>query len=260
MKVNEKGELNLEGINDKTKIVSVTHVSNVLGTINNVKEIGKKAHEKNAIFIVDAAQSVPHMKVDVKDLNVDFLCFSGHKMLGPTGIGVLYGKKELLEKLNPVFYGGDMISKVEFEDSEWNELPWKFEAGTPNISGGIGLGKAIDYLETIGMDKIKEHVNYLTNYALSQLKEVENVKVYGPEKNRAGVVSFSIKDIHAHDVAAILDREGIAIRAGHMCAMPLVTKVLGEVSVCRASLYFYNTTEEIDKLIDGIEKVKGVFK
>src|SRR3989344_5153299 len=219
-------------ITKNTKIVSVTHISNVLGTIN-----------------------------DVKELNCDFLVFSGHKMLGPTGIGVLYGKEELLNKMSPFLYGGDMILEVKFKDSKWNDLPWKFEAGTGPIAQGIGLGKAVEYLESIGMDKMKEYEEFLTEYALEKLKNIEDVEVYGVDnaKERSGVVSFNIKGIHAHDVSAVLDREGIAVRGGHLCAMPLVTQVLGQQSVVRASFYFYNTRQDIDNLVRGIKKVKEVF-
>jgi cysteine desulfurase / selenocysteine lyase len=265
IKVNKDFELDLEQakkiITEKTKIVSVTHVSNVLGTVNDVKSIGEMAKKVGAVFIIDSAQGVPHLKVDVKDLGCDFLCFSGHKMLGPTGIGVLYGKRERLEKLNPFLFGGEMIKKVSFEESEWNDLPWKFEAGTPNIAGGIGLGKAVDYLQGVGMDKIKEYEEYLTAYALKRLKEI-GVEVFCARdaKKRSGVVTFKVDKMHAHDVVALLDREGVAIRGGHMCAMPLVNKVLGEQSLCRASLYFYNTPEEVDKLVEGIRKAKEVFQ
>ncbi|MEK6856613.1 MAG: aminotransferase class V-fold PLP-dependent enzyme, partial [Nanoarchaeota archaeon] len=191
----------------------------------------------------------------------DFLCFSGHKMLGPTGIGVLYGKKEMLEKLNPFLFGGEMIKEVNFEDSRWNDLPWRFEAGTPNIAGGIGLGAAVDYLKKIGMKNIKEYEEKLTNYAFKRLNDA-GVKIFcakDPSK-RSGVLTFKIDGMHAHDVAALLDRHGIAIRAGHMCAMPLVTKILKEPALCRASLYFYNTPKEIDALIHGIKKSKEVFQ
>lgn len=248
-------------ITDKTKIVAVTHMSNVLGTINDVKEIGRIAHSKGALMVVDAAQSVPHMKVDVKELDCDFLAFSGHKMLGPTGIGILYGKDNLLDKMSPFMYGGDMILEVGFKDSKWNDLPWKFEAGTGPIAQGIGLGKAVEYLESIGMDKIKEYEEFLTKYALEKLKEIEDVEVYGVEdvKERGGVVSFNIRGIHAHDVSAVLDREGIAVRGGHLCAMPLVTEVLKQQSVVRASFYFYNNRQDIDNLVRGIKKVKEVF-
>ena len=263
VKVNEQGKLDLEHakkiITDKTKIVSITHISNVLGTINNVKEIGKIVHNKKAIFVVDGAQAIPHLNIDVKEIDCDFFAFSGHKMLGPTGIGVLYGKEELLEKLDPFLYGGDMISEVYFDHSKWNELPWKFEAGTPNIAGAIGLGRAIDYLNEIGMDKIKDYEEYLTEYAIKKLSEVAKLTIYG-SNDRIGVISFNIDGIHPHDVSTILDNYDIAIRGGHLCAMPLVTSVLGLDSVCRISLYFYNTPEEIDKLVEGIGKVKNIFK
>ncbi len=264
--VNEEGKLDLGNakklITSNTKIVSVTHMSNVLGTINNIKEIEKIAHSKNALLVVDGAQSVPHFKIDVKDLDCDFMAFSAHKMCGPTGIGVLYGKKQLLEKLDPFLYGGDMISEVRFDDSSWNELPWKFEAGTPNIAEAIGLGRAIDFLNKIGMENIKEYEEYLTEYALNKLSKINNFVIYGPKEaeNRGSVISFNIKGVHPHDVSTILDRYDIATRGGHMCAMPLVTKVLGAGSVCRSSFYFYNTTEDVDKLVNGIEKVKEVFR
>jgi cysteine desulfurase / selenocysteine lyase len=261
----KEGELDIEGLKEmmgeRTKIVSVTHMSNVLGTINDIKELGKVVHSAGALLVVDGAQGVPHFKIDVKELDCDFMAFSGHKMLGPTGIGVLYGKKSLLEKMDPFLYGGDMISAVYFDKSEWNELPWKFEAGTPPIAAGIGLGVAIDYLNKIGMGNIKSYEDYLTKYAIDKLNRIEGVKVFGPiNGNRGGVISFSIEGVHSHDISTILDREGIAVRGGHLCAMPLVREVLGEDSVARVSLYFYNTTNEIDKLIQGIEKVKEIFK
>jgi len=249
-----------ENITNKTKIVSLTHVSNVLGTINNIEEIGKIAHENNALMIVDAAQSVPHMPVDVKKLDCDFLAFSGHKMLGPTGIGVLYGKKDLLEKMDPFLYGGEMIKEVTFEHTKFNDLPWKFEAGTTNIAQGIGLGAAIDYLNKIGMENIDQHEKELVKYAYEKLSEIEEIEIYGPDaEKRSGLVAFNVKNIHAHDTAQILDGEGIAVRAGHHCAMPLAS-TLGIVASTRASFYLYNTKEEIDKLIDGVKKVIKVFK
>src|SRR3989344_5969549 len=263
--VNDDYELDLEHarelINKKTKIVSVMHVSNVLGTINDVKEIGGLAKNVGAVFIVDSAQGAPHFSVDVKEIDCDFLCFSGHKMLGPTGIGVLYGKKKMLEKLNPFLFGGEMIREVSFEDSKWNDLPWKFEAGTPNIAGGIGLGAAVDYLRKIGMERIRNYEEHLTAYAFKKLKEA-GVLVYCAKdaRKRGGVMTFKIDGMHAHDVAALLDKEGVAIRAGHMCAMPLVNKILKENALCRASLYFYNTTGDIDTLIIGIKKAKEVFQ
>jgi len=264
IKVNHEGKLDLnhakELITDKTKIVSVAYMSNVLGTINDVKTLATIAHDKNALLILDAAQAVPHLKVDVKDIDCDFLAFSGHKMLGPTGIGVLYGKKSLLENMDPFLYGGDMISEVHFDHSNWNELPWKFEAGTPNISEAVGLSRTIDYLKDLGMDKIQEYEEFLTEYTLKKLSEIDSLIIYGPKDSRGPVISFNIKGIHPHDVSTILDRYGIAIRAGHMCAMPLVTNILGTDSVCRASLHIYNTTEEIDNLVEAIKKAKEIFK
>ncbi len=264
IKINKEGLLDEKSINEsitkKTKIVSLAHVSNVLGTVNNVKEIGKIAHENNSLLIVDAAQSVPHMPVDVKKLDCDFLAFSGHKMLAPTGIGALYGKKELLEEMEPMLYGGGMIKEVTFENTKFNELPWKFEAGTPNIAQAIGLGYAIDYLNKIGMKNIENYEKELVKYAYKRLSEMKKIEIYGPSAvKRLGLVSFNIKNVHAHDTAQILDGEGIAIRAGHHCAMPLHS-LLGIAASARASFYLYNTKEEIDKLIDGIKKVIKVFK
>ncbi len=264
IKVNQDGTLDIEHakslITDRTKIVSVTHVSNVLGTVNNVKELAKLAHDKGALLIVDGAQSVPHMPISVTELDCDFYAFSGHKMLGPTGIGVLYGKKHLLEKLPPFMYGGDMIKEVTFYRSVWNDVPWKFEAGTPNIAGGIGLGAAVDYLSKVGMDNIEQKVKELTEYAFSKLKEIPGVELYGTGiPNASGVVPFNIKGVHPHDVLTILDTNGIAIRGGQLCAAPLVSEVLGLNALCRASLHFYNTKEEIDRLAEGIKKVKEVF-
>jgi len=249
-----------EIINQKTKIVSITHVSNVLGTINDIQEIAKITHENDAIFITDAAQSVPYMPIDVKRLDCDFLAFSGHKMFGPTGIGCLYGKKELLEQMDPFLYGGEMIKEVTFEHTKFNDLPWKFEAGTTNIAQGIGLGTAIDYLNKIGMENIKQHEKELIKYAMDKLSGINEVEIYGPSADkRSGLVAFNVKGIHAHDTSQILDSEGIAIRAGHHCAMPLAF-VLGIVASARASFYLYNTKDEIDKLVEGIHKVIKVFK
>ncbi len=260
--INEEGQLDAKSISEsitkKTKIVSATHASNVMGTINPIKEIAKIAHENNALMIVDGAQSVPHMKVNVKDLNCDFLAFSGHKMLGPTGIGVLYGKKELLEKMPPFLYGGDMIREVKFDDATFNDLPWKFEAGTPNIAAGIGLGAAVDYLNKVGMDAIRRHDKELTEYAMEILNEIDGISIYGPKDERGAVVSFNINSVHSHDVSEILDSEGIAIRAGHHCCMPLM-KLLNVQGTARASFYLYNTKEEINKLAEGIKKVKKIF-
>ncbi len=262
--ITQKGELNMqktrELITNKTKIVSVTHMSNVLGVINNVKELAKLAHAKQALFILDAAQSVPHFAIDVKELDCDFLAFSGHKMFGPTGIGVLYGKEILLNSLEPFMFGGGMISEVTFESSTWNELPWKFEAGTPNIAGAIGLGGAIDYLNEIGMKNIEEYEENLTSYALEKLNEIKGIKIYNNKlQERGSVISFNLSGIHPHDISTLLDRKGIAIRGGHMCAMPLIKEKLNESSVCRVSLSFYNTLEEIDKLVNELKKIKEMF-
>ena len=261
IKITEEGLLEPDSLNQnitkKTKIVSITHVSNVLGTINPIKDIAKIAHENNALMISDGAQSVPHMPVDVKNLDVDFYAFSGHKMLGPTGIGVLYGKRELLEEMQPFLYGGEMIREVRFDDTKFNDLPWKFEAGTMNIAEGIGLSAAIDYLNDIGMDQIQRRDRELADYAIKSLKEIKDLTIYGPEE-RGAVVSFNIKGVHAHDVSQILDSEGIAIRAGHHCCMPLMS-VLGVPATARASFYLYNIEEEIDKLVTALHKVKKIF-
>ncbi|MCM3597670.1 cysteine desulfurase [Metabacillus idriensis] len=246
-----------ETITDSAKIVSVMQVSNVLGTINPIKEIAELAHSKGAIMVVDGAQSAPHMKIDVQDLNCDFFAFSAHKMCGPTGVGVLYGKKALLENMEPVEFGGEMIDFVGLYESTWKELPWKFEAGTPIIAGAIGLGAAIDFLCEIGLDNIEAYEHKLADYALERLSEVEGITIYGPKK-RAGLVTFNIEDVHPHDVATVLDAEGIAVRAGHHCAQPLM-KWLNVSSTARASFYLYNTEEEVDKLVAGIIKTKEYF-
>ncbi|CAM4405655.1 cysteine desulfurase [Bacillus manliponensis] len=244
-------------ITPNTKIVSIMYVSNVLGTINPVKEIGAIAHENGAIMVVDGAQSTPHMKVDVQDLNCDFYTLSAHKMCGPTGIGVLYGKKELLNNMEPIEFGGEMIDFVDLQESTWKELPWKFEAGTPIIGNAIGLGAAIDFLEEIGLDNIEKHEHELAQYALERLSEVDGVTIYGP-KHRAGLVTFNIEDVHPHDVATVLDVEGIAVRAGHHCAQPLM-KWLKASSTARASFYLYNTKEEIDTFVEALLKTKEYF-
>ncbi|MDP6642344.1 MAG: cysteine desulfurase [Candidatus Nanoarchaeia archaeon] len=263
IKIKNDGTLDLENnpINKKTKIVSITHISNFLGTINPVKEIGKIAHENNALFIVDAAQSVPHLPIDVKDIDCDFLVFSAHKMLGPTGIGILYGKKDLLNEMQPFNYGGDMILEVKFEDAKFNELPWKFEAGTPNIAGAIGFGATIDYLNKVEMNNIREHGKELTKYAIKKLSEVKNLEVYGPldPEKRGSLISFNLINIHPHDIVSLLDDHGIAVRGGHHCAMPTM-KLMGLTGSVRASFYLYNTKEEIDYFVETLEKVKGVFK
>ncbi|MFP7173280.1 cysteine desulfurase [Priestia filamentosa] len=257
----DDGSLDLEEVRNtvtsNTKIVAVMHVSNVLGTINPVKEIARIAHENEAVMVVDGAQSAPHMKVDVQDLDCDFYAFSGHKMGGPTGIGVLYGKKALLEKMEPVEFGGEMIDFVNLYDSTWKELPWKFEGGTPIIAGAIGLGAAIDFLEDVGLDNIAAHEHKLAQYALEKLSTVEGITIYGP-KERAGVVTFNLDEVHPHDVATVLDAEGIAVRAGHHCAQPLM-KYLNVSATARASFYLYNTEEEIDRFVSSLIKTKEYF-
>ena len=255
--INSDGTLNLSNINNiitkNTKLVSMTHVSNGIGTINNIKEIIKIAKSVGAITIIDAAQSAPHMPLDVTDLDCDFLTFSGHKMLAPTGIGVLYGKKEILEAMPPYQKGGDMILEVTFDKSTWNEIPFKFEAGTPNIAGAIGLSAAAKYLMEIGMQNIREHEIEITKYAYSNLMNINGIEILGPENIdiRAGLISFNIPDIHPHDLGTFLDSKGIAIRTGHHCAMPLIKK-LGSHSSARASFYIYNTNQEIDKFTTEI--------
>lgn len=247
-----------ETITERTKIVAITHVSNVLGTINPIKEMTKLAHAVGAIIVVDGAQAAPHAKIDVQDLDCDFYTFSGHKMLGPTGIGVLYGKKKLLEEMEPVTFGGEMIDFVELYDSTWKELPWKFEAGTPIIAGAVGLGAAIDFLNEVSMEAIEAHEKELTTYALERLEEIDSLEIYGP-KERAALVTFNLGKIHSHDVSTVLDTKGIAIRAGHHCAQPLM-KWLDVVATARASFYLYNTKEEIDRLVEGLLTAKEYFK
>ncbi|EGQ3073066.1 cysteine desulfurase [Staphylococcus pseudintermedius] len=259
----EDGTITLEAVretvSERTKIVAIAHVSNVLGTINDIKAIAEIAHEHGAIISVDGAQSVPHMKVDVQDLNVDFYSFSGHKMLGPTGIGVLYGKREHLNQMEPTEFGGDMIDFVDLYDSTWTDLPTKFEAGTPLIAQAIGLQAAIEYIESIGFDAIHEHEQALTTYAYEQMSQIEGIDIYGPSKDkRAGIITFNLKDVHPHDVATALDTEGVAVRAGHHCAQPLM-KWLNVSSTARASLYIYNTKEDIDQLVEGLKQTKEFF-
>ncbi|PMC40585.1 cysteine desulfurase [Bacillus sp. UMB0899] len=257
----EDGTIDLKDVEEtvtaNTKIVSVMLVSNVLGTINPIKEITEIAHKNGAVMVVDGAQSTPHMKIDVRDLDCDFYAFSGHKMCGPTGIGVLYGKRALLENMEPVEFGGEMIDFVGLQESTWKELPWKFEAGTPIIAGAIGLSAAIDFLEDIGLEAIEAHEHKLAQYALEQLSQIDGMTIYGP-KHRAGLVTFNIDDVHPHDVATVLDAEGIAVRAGHHCAQPLM-KWLKVSATARASFYLYNTEEEVDKLVAGIKKTKEYF-
>ncbi len=259
----ESGELTIEAvqetITDRTKIVAIAHVSNVLGTINDIKTIAQIAHEHGAIIAVDGAQSVPHMKVDVQDLDVDFYSFSGHKMLGPTGIGVLYGRRALLKDMEPIEFGGDMIDFVGLHESTWTDLPTKFEAGTPLIAQAIGLKAAIEYLERIGFDTIHEHEAEITAYAYDRMSEIDGIEIYGPDKDkRAGIITFNLKDVHPHDVATALDTEGVAVRAGHHCAQPLM-KWLNVSSTARASFYIYNTKEDVDQLIEGLKQTKEFF-
>ena len=244
-------------VTSNTKIVAIGHVSNVLGTIHPIKEIAKIAHEHGAIVVVDGAQGIPHLKVDVQELDCDFYAFSGHKMCAPTGIGVLNGKKELLEKMEPIEYGGEMIDFVDLYESTWKELPWKFEGGTPIIAGAIGLGAAIDFLSEIGLERITEHEEKLVDYALAKLRSINDLTIYGPEK-RAALVTFNLGDVHPHDVATVLDAEGIAVRAGHHCAQPLM-KWLNVSATARASFYLYNTTEDVDRLVEGLLKAKEYF-
>ena len=248
-------------ITDKTKIVGITHVSNVLGTINNVKKIIKYAHKKGAVVIVDASQSIPHMKIDVQDLDADFLVFSGHKMLAPLGIGVLYGKREILNKMTPFLMGGDMIEYVYEQDTTFAPLPNKFEAGTQNVEGVIGLGAAIDYIENLGYDKIQEIEHEVISYARQELSKLDYLTLYTTpnEENHSSVISFNIKGVHPHDVASILDSEGVCVRSGNHCAQPLM-RFLGIDSTCRASFYIYNTKEDVDKLVKALDKAYNMFK
>lgn len=262
--VTDEGFLDLDRLDnlltERTKLVSLTHMSNVLGTINPVAEIARRAHTVGALILVDGAQSVPHLPVDVQALDCDFLAFSGHKMCGPTGIGVLYGKRELLEAMPPFLGGGDMIKEVFLESATWNDLPWKFEAGTPAIAQAIGLGCAVDYLTRVGVEAIHCHEQELVAYALEALSQVKGLTLYGPPAEmRGGVVTFNISGVHPHDIATILDSEGIAIRAGHHCAQPLMRRY-NVPATARASFYLYNIREEIDVLVHGLEKAKAIFR
>ena len=258
------GQLDMEDlankITEKTKFVSLAQVSNVLGCINPVKEIAKLAHQVGAYMVVDGAQSAPHMAIDVQDLDCDFFILSGHKMLGPTGIGVLYGKEEILNQMNPIEFGGEMIDFVYEQEATWKELPWKFEAGTPNIAGAIALGTAVDYLSALGMENVHAYEQELVDYVLPKLQAIEGLTVYGPEDSgkHAGVIAFNINGLHPHDVATALDYEGVAVRAGHHCAQPLIN-YLGISSAARASFYIYNTKEDCDKLVEAILATKEFF-
>lgn len=248
-------------ITDRTKIVSIAHVSNVLGVINPVKELAELAHSHGAVLVVDGAQAVPHMSVDVQAIDADFYAFSGHKMCAPTGIGVLYGKRELLEKMEPIEFGGEMIDFVNLYDSTWKELPWKFEAGTPNIGGAIALGAAIDFLNEIGLDNIHQHEAELVEYVLPKLLAIDGLTVYGPQDpaHHTGVIAFNLDGLHPHDTATALDMEGVAVRAGHHCAQPLL-KYLDVAATARASFYLYNTKADADRLIEAILATKEFFQ
>ena len=265
MYINENFEISNEEIEakitDKTKIVGITHVSNVLGTINNVKKIIKYAHKKGAIVIVDASQSIPHMKIDVQDLDCDFLVFSGHKMLAPLGIGVLYGKKSILNNMSPFLMGGDMIEYVYEQETTFAPLPNKFEAGTQNVEGVVGLGAAIDYIENLGYDNIQKIEKSLIKYARSELSKLDFLDLYMTpnEENHSSVISFNIKGVHPHDVASILDSEGVCVRSGNHCAQPLL-RYLGFDSTCRASFYFYNTEDDVNRLVKALNKAYEMFK
>lgn len=259
----ENGIFNLDefisNITEDTKLISITGMSNVTGQVIPIREIINYAHEKDILVHVDGAQFVPHFGIDVKEIDVDFLSFSGHKMLGPMGIGVFYGKKKLLKKLPPFHYGGEMINWVSIENTDFAELPEKFQAGTPNVGGAVGLKAAIDYINEIGMENIKEHSKILTDYAMKRIKALDFITLYNPEDS-SSIITFNVDNVHPHDVAQILsDKFGIAVRSGHLCAQPLLTQ-LGTKSVCRASFYFYNTEEEVDKLIEGLKFIKEWFK
>jgi cysteine desulfurase/selenocysteine lyase len=260
--INDRGELEFDQfeklLNHRTRLVAVSHVSNALGTINPVREIVNTAHSWNVPVLIDGAQAVPHMKVDVRNLDCDFYVFSSHKVFGPTGIGVLYGREQLLEDMPPYQGGGDMISSVTFEKTTYNDLPYKFEAGTPNIAGVIGLGAAIDYLDQIGMDAVAAHEHDLLEYGTRALESISGLRLIGTAREKAGVLSFVIDGVHPHDAGTILDREGVAVRAGHHCAQPVMDR-FGVSATTRASLAFYNTREDIDALVAGIQKVKEVF-
>lgn len=252
---------NLENLlTERTKLVGVTHVSNVLGTINPIQSLVRKAHAVGAVVVVDGAQATPHITVNVSELDCDFYAFSAHKMLGPTGIGVLYGKLEILESLPPFLGGGEMILEVHPDYSTWKAVPYKFEAGTPNIADVIAFKTAIDYLEKVGMENIREHEKMLTQYALNQLKEIQGIKLYGPQEveHKGGVIAFNLEGVHPHDLGTLLDHEGIAIRAGHHCAQPLMRR-LDVAATARASFYIYNTKEEINFLVETLEKARRYF-
>ncbi|MCM3274001.1 cysteine desulfurase [Paenibacillus elgii] len=245
-------------VTERTKIVSVVYVSNVLGVVNPVKEIAEIAHRKGAKMVVDGAQSTPHLKVDVQALGCDFYAFSGHKMCAPTGIGALYGKKELLQEMEPIEFGGEMIDHVGLYDSTWKDLPWKFEGGTPIIAGAVGLAAAIDFLEGIGLEAIEKHEKQLAAYAMERMLQIEGLTVYGPQHDRAGLITFNLDEVHPHDVATVLDADGIAVRAGHHCCQPLM-RWLNVTATARASFYLYNTEADVDRLVASLIKTKEYF-
>lgn len=255
LKMNEYSNL------ERAKLVTVTHVSNVLGTINNVEKIAKIAHDNDAVIHVDGAQSVPHMPIDVKELGIDFLSVSGHKMLGPTGIGFLYASEVVQEKMEPFMFGGEMNKQVSLQDAKWNDSPFKWEAGTPAIAEAVALGTAVDYLNKIGMKNIRRHEKEIVEYAFKKLGEVEGLNLFGPHdaKIKGAIFSFLIDGLHSHDIAQVLDKEGVAVRSGRMCAEPLL-KRLGVTNLARASFYIYNEKEDVDKLVEGLNKVRRVFK
>ena len=262
LSIKKTGDLDISNpekyFTSNTKIVSLTHVSNVLGTINPIKKLSEKAHQVGAIMIVDGAQGASHMPVDVKELGCDFYAFSGHKMLGPTGIGVLWGKTEYLEEMDPFMGGGEMINTVTMESSTWNEIPYKFEAGTPNFAQAVGLGAAIDYLQNIGMNNIATHEQMLIKYALGKLNQIDGLRIHGSAKDRGGVISFNMDGIHPHDLAQFLNEDNIAIRVGHHCAQPLL-KALGETATARMSFYIYNDESDVDKFCESLETIKNYF-
>jgi len=261
--ITDEGRLDMDAarelITDDTAMVSVVHASNTLGTVNPVRELADIAHDHDSYIFVDGAQSVPHRPVDVKEMDCDFLAFSGHKMCGPTGIGALYGKEHVLEAMEPYLYGGDMILKVTFEDSQWNELPWKFEAGTPNIAQGIAFAEACEYLDDVGLERVQRHTESLAAYAYEELTAYDDVEVYGPSADDRGpLVAFNVDGVHAHDLSSIVNDYGVAIRAGDHCTQPL-HDVLGTSASARASFYLYNTREEVDALVDAVDEARQIF-
>jgi cysteine desulfurase / selenocysteine lyase len=261
--IDDEGLLQLDALErklDGVRLLAITHQSNTLGTINPIKAIAETAHRAGALVLVDGAQAVPHLPVDVQDLGVDFYAFSGHKMCGPTGIGVLWARRALLEAMPPFLGGGDMIKRVRLTEATWNDLPWKFEAGTPSVAEGIGLGAAVDYLTQFGMDAVRAHERTLVDYAIEKLQDVPGITLYGPRdpEVHGGAISFTLPNIHPHDLATLVDREGIAVRAGHHCTQPLMDR-LGVAATTRASFYVYNRADEVDQLVDGIQKAQKVF-